>query len=139
MRSNRSMPVDVLIPVLGYPDVSEAVEWLTAAFGFRLRWQIADHRAQLAVGPTAGLAIVQSDPSASAQDEMMVRVDDIDAHILISRANGAEITQEPTNHKYGERQYVARDHAGRTWCFSESIEDLTPESWGASEGPGLQS
>jgi len=44
MRINRSMPEDVLIPVLGYPSVSEAVAWLTR-FGFTVRWQIEDHRA----------------------------------------------------------------------------------------------
>ncbi|GAB2635228.1 hypothetical protein GCM10009743_07920 [Kribbella swartbergensis] len=137
MRFNQTMPVDVLVPVLGYPDVSEAVEWLTAAFGFRLRWQISDHRAQLAVGPTAALAIVQSDGIPTRTDEVMVRVDDVDAHAAASRAHGAEITQEPKTHIYGERQYVARDHTGRSWCFSESVEDCAPRAWGAVEGPGL--
>jgi uncharacterized glyoxalase superfamily protein PhnB len=138
MRFNQTMPVDVLVPVLGYPDVSEAVEWLTAAFGFRLRWQISDHRAQLAVGPTAALAIVQSDAPPSSADEVMVRIDDVDAHAATSRAHGAEIRQEPKTHVYGERQYVARDYTGRRWCFSESVEDRAPRAWGAVEGPGLR-
>ena len=51
MQRNRTMPDDVLVPVLGYPLVSEAVVWLTKAFGFTFRWQIEDHRA-----PSWGLA-----------------------------------------------------------------------------------
>jgi hypothetical protein len=44
MQRNRTMPDDVLVPVLAYPSVSEAVVWLTKAFGFTFRWQIEDHR-----------------------------------------------------------------------------------------------
>jgi len=45
MQRNRTMPDDVLVPVLAHPSVSEAVVWLTKAFGFTFRWQIEDHRA----------------------------------------------------------------------------------------------
>ena len=45
MQANRTMPDDVLVPVLAYPSVTEAVAWLTEAFGFTFRWQIEDHRA----------------------------------------------------------------------------------------------
>ena len=45
MLTNRTMPDDVLVPVLAYPSVSEAVAWLTGAFGFSFRWQIEEHRA----------------------------------------------------------------------------------------------
>ena len=34
MRANRSMPAPTVVPVLIYPDVREAVAWLSAAFGF---------------------------------------------------------------------------------------------------------
>jgi hypothetical protein len=47
------MPEDVLIPVLGYPSVSEAAAWLTRAFGFSVRWRVEEHRAQLGVGLTS--------------------------------------------------------------------------------------
>jgi hypothetical protein len=32
--ANRSMPASTVIPVLGYDDVGEAIEWLCEAFGF---------------------------------------------------------------------------------------------------------
>jgi 4-hydroxyphenylpyruvate dioxygenase-like putative hemolysin len=102
------------------------------------RWQIGDHRAQLAVGPTAAIAITQSDVDPSSADQVMVRVDDVDAHAARSLAHGAEIMQEPATHLFGERQYVVRDLTGRGWCFSESVEDKAPEDWGAVGGPGLR-
>lgn len=73
------MPEDVLIPVLGYPSVSEAVAWITRPFGFTVRWQIEDHRAQLGVGRTAAVAIT-TDAVPETSDHVMIRVDDVDAH-----------------------------------------------------------
>ena len=34
MKPNRSIPQSTVIPVLIYPDVRDAVAWLTSAFGF---------------------------------------------------------------------------------------------------------
>jgi hypothetical protein len=56
MIQNRSMPSGD-IPELPYPDVAEAVAWLCAAFGFRERLRIADHRAQMSVGSGSVVAI----------------------------------------------------------------------------------
>ena len=53
MLENRSMPACSVIPVLGYPDVGAAVDWLRDAFGFKLRLRIANHRAQMDVGDGA--------------------------------------------------------------------------------------
>ena len=53
MLSNRSMPIAPVIPVLAYPDVAVAVEWLCETFGFTERWRAGGHRAQLAVGDSA--------------------------------------------------------------------------------------
>jgi uncharacterized glyoxalase superfamily protein PhnB len=33
------MPRSTVIPVLAYPDVGEAVEWLCETFGFTERWR----------------------------------------------------------------------------------------------------
>jgi uncharacterized glyoxalase superfamily protein PhnB len=53
MKSNRSMPASTVIPVLAYPNVSEAADWLCDAFGFTMRVRIADHRVQLNAGDGA--------------------------------------------------------------------------------------
>ena len=52
--SHRSNPTATVIPVLIYPDVREAVPWLSAAFGFVDRVRIGEnHRAQLRLGEGA--------------------------------------------------------------------------------------
>ncbi len=125
------MPASTVIPVLAYPDVAEAVAWLSAAFGFTLRLGIGDHRAQLNVGDsaiviTAGAAAGETPGRGS----VMIRVDDAHAHCERARANGAIIAMEPTDFPYGERQYTAVDFSGRAWTFSESIADVDPRDWG---------
>jgi hypothetical protein len=129
---NRSMPADLLIPVLGYPSVTEAVRWLSAAFGLRLRWQAGSHRAQLAVGETAAIAITEGEVVPSG-DHVMVRIEQIEAHRARAEAAGARVS-EIGEFPYGERQYTATDFAGRAWVFTESIADVAPADWGASTG-----
>jgi len=125
------MPASTVIPVLAYPDVTEAVAWLSAAFGFTLRLGIGDHRAQLNVGDGA-IVITGGAPTEAPRgaDAMMIRVDDARAHCERARANGAAIAMEPADFPYGERQYTAVDFTGRAWTFSESIADVDPRDWG---------
>ena len=54
MKDNRSIPKATVVPVLIYPDVQEAVQWLGAAFGFVEHVRIGEnHRAQLGFGDGA--------------------------------------------------------------------------------------
>lgn len=130
MLTNRSMPDDVLIPVLAYPDVPEAIAWLEEAFGFRRRWA-ADDRAQVAVSNAAAITLISGPPPSSSTDLVMVRVEDLDAHRARAEAAGARVGL-PGTFPIGERQYAARDLAGRAWVFTESIADVAPAEWGAS-------
>ena len=137
MRPNRSIPSAVVIPVLIYPDVREAVAWLTAAFGFAERLQIGEsHRSQLDVGDGGAVIVgdVRRDRRPPRPGEtthsVMVRVDDANAHCERARAHGAEIVMEPTDFEYGERQYTAADLAGHQWTFSETLADVDPADWG---------
>ena len=130
MLTHRTMPDDVPVPVLAYPSVSEAVAWLTEAFGFSFRWQIEEHRAQLGVGEHEALAITEGSLPSETTDHVMVRVADVEAHRVHAAAAGA-IVGEAEDHFYGERQYGATDFAGRTWIFTQSIADLDPSEWGA--------
>lgn len=106
MKPNRSIPSATVIPVLIYPDVRAAVEWLSAAFGFAERVQIGeDHRSQLSVGD--GAVIVgdvrnerRPPRPGEATHSVMVRVD------------------------------TAADPAGHHWTFSETLADVAPEEWG---------
>jgi len=54
VKPNRSIPAATVIPVLIYPDVREAVSWLSTAFGFQERLRIGEaHRSQMKVGDGA--------------------------------------------------------------------------------------
>jgi uncharacterized glyoxalase superfamily protein PhnB len=136
MKPNRSIPTATVIPVLIYPDVREAVAWLTAVFGFAERVQIGeDHRSQMRVGD--GAVIIgdvrgeRRPPRPGEQTHaVMVRVEDVDAHCELARANGARIVSEPTTYEYGERQYHVEDLAGHQWTFSQTVADVAPEDWG---------
>ncbi|MDX6539345.1 MAG: hypothetical protein QOI71_955 [Gaiellales bacterium] len=136
MKPNRSIPRSAVIPVLIYPDVREAVAWLTGAFGFAERVQIGEnHRSQLAFGDGAVIiGDVRNDRRPPRRGEVthsvMVRVDGVDAHCERARTCGAKILMEPMDFEYGERQYSAEDPAGHEWTFSETLDDVAPEAWG---------
>jgi uncharacterized glyoxalase superfamily protein PhnB len=136
MKQNRSIPTSTVIPVLVYPDVRAAVAFITEAFGFRERLHIGEgHRSQLAFGD--GAVILADDThgrEAPAIDDLahsvIVRVEDVQSHFEHARGAGAEITAEPAEMMFGERQYHVRDPWGHGWTFSESIADVAPEDWG---------
>jgi uncharacterized glyoxalase superfamily protein PhnB len=136
VRPNRSIPSATVIPVLIYPDVREAVDWLSAAFGFRERVRIGEnHRSQLSFGDGAVIVgDVRDDRRPPRPGEVtssvMVRVDDARAHCEHAREHGAQIVMEPTDFPYGERQYTVQDPAGHQWTFSETLVDVAPEQWG---------
>ena len=136
MRANRSLPSAVVVPVLIYPDVREAVAWLSSAFGFVERVRIGDsHRSQLVVGDGAVIiGDVRNDrrpprPGAVTHS-VLVRVEEVAAHCERARSHGARIVMEPTDFEYGERQYTAEDPVGHQWTFSETLDDIAPEAWG---------
>jgi uncharacterized glyoxalase superfamily protein PhnB len=138
MKANRSIPASTVIPVLIYPDVREAVDWLTKAFSFVERVQIGEsHRSQLSFGD--GAVIVgdehgnrRAPRAGEVTHSVMVRVEDVDAHCEAARSAGARIIIEPTDFEYGERQYAAEDLAGHLWTFSQTLADVAPEAWGGT-------
>ncbi len=129
MRFNRSVPPCTVIPVLVYPDVNAAAEWLTRAFGFTVRLRIGDHRIQLKAGDGCMVA-GEGSAAANASHSVLMRVSDARGHCERARAAGAQIVMEPIDCAFGERQYGALDLAGHRWTFTESIADVAPEDWG---------
>lgn len=128
------MPRATVIPTLGYPDVIEAANWLCDAFGFTVRLRIADHRIQMNVGEDGAIVVTELRAGAKVDHAhaMMIRVTGIDDHYEQAKAAGATIVQPPATQVYGERQYTAEDPAGHRWTFSETVADVTPESWGGT-------
>jgi uncharacterized glyoxalase superfamily protein PhnB len=128
MRANRSVPASSVVPLLTYPDVPAASDWLCEAFGFRERLRIGDHRVQLVYGNGAVILTEGQDAPSAVQ----VRVEDAAAHHRRALSHGARIANEPADYPYGERQYTAVDPGGHRWTFSESIADVDPVSWGGT-------
>jgi uncharacterized glyoxalase superfamily protein PhnB len=137
MKKNRSMPGATVIPVLGYPDVVAAADWLCNVFGFKVRLRIGSHRAQLV--HDGGSVVVSQIRSSTADGEksepsgthsIMVRVTGIDTHFERAQRLGGKVLAMPATFPYGERQYSIEDPGGHIWTFSESVADVDPKEWG---------
>jgi uncharacterized glyoxalase superfamily protein PhnB len=124
------------MPELVYDDVEQALSWLCRVFGFSIRWQAGDHRAQLRVGD--GVVVVRDRPPdvepgeavPGAHSSVLVRVEDVDAQHARALEGGARVIREPRGHPYGERQVTLEDVEGHRWTFTQSIADVAPEEWG---------
>ncbi|MEH0934942.1 VOC family protein [Micromonospora psammae] len=114
-----------ICPVFRYADARAAIDWLCAAFGFRVH---AVHEgpdgtvahAELVFGTGMIMVGAGAGPGARPADDdyaVYVCVDDVDAHHERARAAGAEVAREPFDTDYGSRDYVARDLAGNVWSF----------------------
>jgi PhnB protein len=141
--SQASIPArTAVVPMLAYEDAAAAIEWLTAAFGFReeagSRYSDADGRVghvQLNIGDGAiFLASPTPDyrnPRHHAEsceearrwlsvpwviDGVQVEVDDVDSHRAQAVAAGAHMLSEIEDNPYG-RLYRAEDLEGHRWMF----------------------
>ncbi len=137
MKHNRSIPPATVIPVLVYPDVRAAVDWLTAAFGFAERVRIGEsHRAQMCIGADGAMIVAdvrgeQQPPRANMVTHVIkVRVADVGAQFARARAAGAKVLEPPIDREYGERECTVEDLAGHRWQFSETLRDVSPEEYG---------
>ena len=138
LKKNRSAPNAAVIPVLYYPDVPEAVEWLTTALPFTERLRNSETRRQLV---HSNGAIVVATPGAHAYDapstlqipaahSVTLRVTGVDVLFGRAKAAGARVLAEPADHMYGERQCSFLDPWGHPWTLSETIFDCDPADWG---------
>jgi uncharacterized glyoxalase superfamily protein PhnB len=130
--ANRTMPACTVLPELVYDDVEEAVRWLGEAFGFGVRWQAGDHRAQLQVGECA--VVVRDDPGGGIgrRCAVLVRIEDVDSLLQRAVGGGAHVLRGAADHPYGERQCTVEDPEGHRWTFTQSIADVVPEEWGGT-------
>ncbi len=121
------------------------IDWLCEAFGFEIRLRVEGEGGQVVHGEVVygdGLFMVSPEgygPKARFGTDfksplnahcntqnMMVYVDDVDAHCAHARAKGATIVDEPSNHDYGEdywmdRSYGASDPEGHLWWFTQRM------------------
>ena len=137
MLTNRSAPPATVTPVLIYPDVRAAVDWLQSAFGFEEKVRIGDaHRSQLAFGTDGAIVVadVRRDKVAPSggvvTQEIKLRVDDVDEALTRAREAGAQVLEEPTTYEYGERSCLVEDPFGHRWELSQTVQDVEPAEWG---------
>jgi uncharacterized glyoxalase superfamily protein PhnB len=127
-----------------YRDALDMIDWLCRAFGFTVQLKVVEdgvlHHSQLLYGD--GLIMVGMERSGETRrfgtdflsplhagcntQNLMVYVDDVDAHCAQARAAGAEIVDEPSLHDYGpeywaDRSYGARDPEGHLWWFVQRV------------------
>jgi uncharacterized glyoxalase superfamily protein PhnB len=128
MNENRSIPAPAVVPVLVVEDVAAEVEWLVKVLGFRERLQIPpNHRSQLVYGDAA---LIVAERGAPGPQNVLLRVDDVDAVVERAVAAGATVVSEPQSHEYGERQATIHDPAGHRWTLSQTEFDADPADWG---------
>lgn len=132
MLNNRSMPPAAVMPILHYADMPAAIAWLAQAFGARERLRISPQRAQMLLAGGAFVVAADDRPESwrGAPGDVLVRIEQLDAHYERARAAGATIIVHPTTYPFGDRQYIARDIGGHEWTFSESVRDVDPVEWG---------
>ena len=138
MKANRSVPPATVVPVLSYPDVRAAAEWLSAAFGFVERTRIGEsHRSQMSIGTDGAVIVGERKGDVTAHDDaathlVRVRVEDVDAQFERARAHGARVLEPPTDREYGERDCTVLDLAGHRWQFAQTTGDVAPEDFGCT-------
>ena len=131
-----------------YEEAAAAIEWLCRAFGFEVLVKIEGEggrieHSELTYGEglimvgqagSEGKASFRSSPrslgGANTQN-MMVYVDDVEAHCERARAAGAKIVSEPETHDYGEdywadRGYECEDIGGHHWWFYQRLRSKAP-------------
>jgi uncharacterized glyoxalase superfamily protein PhnB len=139
MIPNRSAPPATVTPVLVYPAVREAVEWLTQALGFEERVRIGDgHRAQMRVGNDGAIVVAEPgndrEPPVGPWSHLVkVRVADVDAAFARAVAHGGRVVEELRTWEYGERSGIVVDPGGHRWELTQTVRDVAPEEWGGTE------
>jgi uncharacterized glyoxalase superfamily protein PhnB len=135
---------------LYYEDAPAAIDWLCRALGFEVRVKIEGEggsirHSELTYGEgliMVGQAGLEHQPSfrksprsvgGDNTQNMMVFVDDADAHCEHARANGAKIVSEPKTTDYGEewwtdRSYECEDLEGHHWWFCQRLRDQKPKA-----------
>lgn len=134
---------------LYYEDAAVAIDWLCRAFGFEVQLKVEGEGGRIEHSEVVfggGLVMVSEAKrerfpymrsprqidGANTQN-MMVYVDDVEAHCKRARGAGAKITQEPETHDYGgdywaDRSYGCEDLGGHHWWFTERLRTGTPKA-----------
>lgn len=132
-------PTDMprITPHIFYDDVGAAMDWLTNAFGFRVRLRMTDKSGKVVHGELEvedslvmlGLAAEWDDwvsPQTHGQitGRLYIFVDDVDAHYERAVKAGAQIIRPPADQYWGDRVYECIDLEGHRWKFARHLRDV---------------
>jgi uncharacterized glyoxalase superfamily protein PhnB len=128
---------------LYYDEPAKAIDWLCRAFGFEIRIKVEGQDGSIEHCELAfdgGLVMVggartkypyrrspRSVGGANTQN-MLVYVDDVEAHCTRASSAGAKVVSVPTTVDYGEeywedRGYEAEDLEGHHWWFVQRLRN----------------
>jgi uncharacterized glyoxalase superfamily protein PhnB len=134
-----------ITPGVYYREAGTMIAWLCDAFGFTVRLKVEGDAGEIMhselvygdgvimvggerAGPAQrfGMDMVSPATAFANTQNLMVYVDDVDAHCAHARSKGAVIADEPAVHDYGDdywadRSYGARDPEGHVWWFTQRI------------------
>lgn len=141
MLTNRSVPVNTVLPHVVYRDLPRAIEWLKTNFGFREHYRYGDpisgaqmHLEDAWLMVNAQKSSEQKTPAELGYSTQMLTifVEAVEEHCAHTRAAGANIVEELHETVYGEFQYGVKDLEGHLWLFSRHARDVDPAAWGAT-------
>ena len=134
---------------LWYEHAAEAITWLEKAFGFEVRLKVPGEggkieHAELVFGEAVFMVAdlrpgkqphrrTPGEVGGANTQNIMVYVDDVDAHLARASAAGAKISMELATHDYGEEYWTDRgygciDIGGHHWWFAERVRTAAPKS-----------
>jgi uncharacterized glyoxalase superfamily protein PhnB len=148
-----------ILPKVSYADPAAALEWLVRVFGFTETFRMAAPDGAINIAgvstPGGGSLLVSGMPSLELMRSrfpqlrdpvdagwpnrtyaITVMVPDVDAHFARAVAEGATVTQRPTDQPWGLRDYEVVDLDDRWWNFSQELNAVEPEDWGATRSGG---
>ena len=128
-----------VIPLLVYRDIQAAHDFLVGAFGFESGGvQVGPDgqpvHGEVRAGETSiWLHRVTSDHKMASPQSVdmagagiVVHVADVDEHFERARHAGAQISYQPTDQPYGQREYEACDPEGHRWWFATPMAPAQP-------------
>ena len=127
------------IPSVIYKDNRAALKWLQEAFGFEIAEVLVDasdnvvhtemtHEGGVVMIGNEFASWAKSPVSVGGANTQRIHVRltrDIDAHCARAKAAGAKVLMEPADQFYGDRTYMAVDHEGHHWTFSQTVKHVT--------------
>jgi MerR family transcriptional regulator, thiopeptide resistance regulator len=118
-----------LIPVVPYEDIRAGHDFLVDVLGFESAGIVEDGDGNVVHGEVrvgdrriwlhAAAGGLTTPRSSDVQTGgIVVHVADVDAHFARVKAAGADVTREPTDEDYGQREYGVRDPEGHSWYIA---------------------